>query len=234
MEDKVIITKNDVFELLDDYIAKSDSERWSAFYSDTKRKCQFFTDSPDESLVELLTKKMILPPADVLELGCGKGRNAIFLSNNGFNVDAIDFSEVAINEAKEKAAKSEKKPNFICASILKYKFKNIYDVIYDSGCFHHIAPHRRPDYLHILNGSLKRNGVFGLVCFTPEGGSGLSDIQVYEERSLKGGLAYSEGNIREIFKKSFDIIEIRKMKGQDSTKGLFGEDFLWACVMRKK
>ena len=144
------------------------------------------------------------------------------------------FLRVAISEAKAKGAKFENMPNFICESILKYKFSTIYDVVYDSGCFHHIAPHRRPDYLHILNGSLKKNGIFGLVCFTPEGGSGLSDIQVYEERSLKGGLAYGEEDIRGIFKKNFDIIEIRKMKKQDSTKGLFGEDFLWTCVMRKK
>ena len=234
MGNKIIVTTDDVLELLDDYLVQSDSERWSAFYSDTRRKCPFFTDSPDENLVELFTKKAILPPAKVLELGCGKGRNAIFLSNNGFNVDAIDFSEAAINAAKAKVAASGKKPNFICASILTYEFGNLYDVVYDSGCFHHIAPHRRPKYLHILNDSLRQNGIFGLVCFSPEGGSGLSDIQVYEERSLKGGLAYSEETIREIFKKSFDIVEIRRMRKQDSTKGMFGEDFLWACVMRKK
>ncbi|MEH7573540.1 class I SAM-dependent methyltransferase [Cytobacillus firmus] len=33
----------------------------------------------------------------VLEIGCGPGRNSIFLAGNGAQVDAIDFSEKAID-----------------------------------------------------------------------------------------------------------------------------------------
>ena len=42
MAGKMTITKNDVLELLDDYLTKSDSERWSAFYSDTKKEVSIF------------------------------------------------------------------------------------------------------------------------------------------------------------------------------------------------
>lgn len=39
----------------------------------------------------------------VLELGCGHGHNALYLSSKGCIVDAVDFSESALDWAKERA-----------------------------------------------------------------------------------------------------------------------------------
>ena len=80
---------------------------------------------------------------------------------------------------------------------------------------------------------LKKNGVFCLTCFTPEGGASLTDIEVYEERSLKGGLAYTKDGLINIFETCFREIKIREMK-KDQEGKLFGESFLWACEMSKK
>lgn len=38
----------------------------------------------------------------VIDIGCGKGRNSIFLAKLGFNVHAIDYVRVAINHLKKK------------------------------------------------------------------------------------------------------------------------------------
>lgn len=39
-----------------------------------------------------------------IEMGCGKGRNSIWLAQQGLDVSAFDFSEVAIDEAQTRAA----------------------------------------------------------------------------------------------------------------------------------
>ena len=40
-----------------------------------------------------------------LDLACGAGRHALFLARNGFNVDALDISEIALNSLQLLATK---------------------------------------------------------------------------------------------------------------------------------
>jgi SAM-dependent methyltransferase len=47
-----------------------------------------------------------------IEMGCGKGRNAIWLSQRGMNVHAFDFSDVAIDEAKRRAHAANHRVDF--------------------------------------------------------------------------------------------------------------------------
>ncbi|MBI2483717.1 class I SAM-dependent methyltransferase [Candidatus Uhrbacteria bacterium] len=49
-----------------------------------------------------------------IEMGCGKGRNSIWLAKQGVKMTAFDFSENAIAEAKKRAKESnvDKKVNF--------------------------------------------------------------------------------------------------------------------------
>ena len=42
-----------------------------------------------------------LPPGRALDLACGEGRNAIWLAERGWEVQAVDFSPVAIEKGRE-------------------------------------------------------------------------------------------------------------------------------------
>ena len=44
-----------------------------------------------------------LPPGNAVDLACGEGRNAIWLAERGWSVTGIDFSEVAVDRARERA-----------------------------------------------------------------------------------------------------------------------------------
>jgi len=54
---------------------------------------------------------------------------------------------------------------------------------------------RREDYISLVARALRPGGSYGLVCFRPEGGSGYTDEQVYEQGTLGGGLGYSEHSL---------------------------------------
>ncbi|MDB1090183.1 class I SAM-dependent methyltransferase [Streptomyces sp. ACA25] len=43
------------------------------------------------------------PPGRALDLGAGEGRNAVWLASRGWQVDAVDFSAVALQRASELA-----------------------------------------------------------------------------------------------------------------------------------
>src|ERR1700704_3337722 len=57
-------------------------------------------------------------PRRILEVGCGQGEFALFLSEKFGTaaIIAVDFSEVAIAIAQDAASKSGKRINFICAN----------------------------------------------------------------------------------------------------------------------
>jgi SAM-dependent methyltransferase len=55
------------------------------------------TKSPSRFLVEQIDR---LPLGRALDLATGSGRNAIYLAKNGYAVDAIDYSGVAVSQLK--------------------------------------------------------------------------------------------------------------------------------------
>ncbi len=72
--------------------------------------------------------------------------------------------------------------------------------------------------------ALRPGGRFGLVCFRPEGGGGLTDREVYERRTLGGGLGYSDEQLLALWGEGFTVEVLRPMVA--STDWTFGEDFL--------
>ncbi|MCM3387859.1 class I SAM-dependent methyltransferase [Ureibacillus chungkukjangi] len=213
----------ELLEMLDSLL-RDPTDFWDSFYSKRNKSIPFFVNFPDENLVECFEKE-IFQQGDVLELGCGPGRNAIYFAHKGCHVDAVDISKESIKWAEERAFEQNVKVNFIHENIFDLDIvESSYDIVYDSGCFHHIAPHRRIGYLELVKKALKPNGYFAISCFEQGGavgGSAISDWEVYRLRSLQGGLGYTEERLRSIFQ-DFKEIEIRKMKIVEQPDKVFG------------
>lgn len=98
---QVIHSLDDLFKMLDTYFRDSASW-WDNFFADRTKQVPFFLDVPDENLVEYFTEGK-LRPRKVLELGCGNGRNALYMAEQGIQVDAVDISAKAIAWGQEMA-----------------------------------------------------------------------------------------------------------------------------------
>lgn len=221
-------TPADLLTLLDDLLTGQDGARWDAFFADRARPCPFLVDLPDENLAGWV-EQGVLAPGRALELGCGHGRNAVHLARHGWRVDAVDFSATALDRARESAAAAGVDVTLHHGSVLDLRpDEGGYDLVYDSGCFHHVAPHRRPQFVDVVRRALAPGGRFGLVCFSPEGGSGLTDREVYERRTLGGGLGYSEDRLRALWSDGFVVDELRPLRA--GVPGRFGEEFLTALL----
>lgn len=230
-----IYSYDDLLEMLDQILREERQFNWDVFYSDRDRGVPFFKNYPDENLAEYVgTRK--LTTGKVLELGCGPGRNAIYLAGKGFSVDAVDQSEEGLNWGKERALDENVKVNFIKQNIFELDIEEgSYDLVYDSGCFHHIPPHRRMDYIDLVTRALKPGGHFALTCFVVGGklgGSDISDWEVYRGRSMKGGLGFTFEKLTRIFR-NFEVVEIRKMNDRSPEEGLFGTSELLAGLFKK-
>jgi SAM-dependent methyltransferase len=71
-----------------------------------------------------------LAPGRALDLACGEGRNAIWLAGLGWEVTAVDFSEVAVARARERAARDGVEVDFLCADLLDFEPRaEAYDLV---------------------------------------------------------------------------------------------------------
>jgi SAM-dependent methyltransferase len=234
VEDQFIYTCDDVLRMLDSLLEDKGGAWWDEFFAEGSPPRPFFTTRPDENLAEWFAGGL-LTPGRVLELGCGQGRNAVYMAGLGCRVDAVDFSSEAIAQAKERAGQVGRQVNFRCCSIFDTEIADgAYDLVYDSGCFHHLPPHRRKSYVALVQRALKPGGRYGLTCFRPEGGGGLSDQQVYERASLGGGLGYTGDRLRTLWDRPpFSLHVLRQMNKTDDQESCFGVDWLWTLLAAK-
>ena len=62
-----------------------------------------------------------LEPGRALDLACGEGQNAIWLATHGWIVTAVDYSEVAIEKARARAARDGVAVELHCADLVDYE-----------------------------------------------------------------------------------------------------------------
>lgn len=136
-----------------------------------------------------------LPPGRLLSLGEGEGRNAVFLAQNGFDVTAIDSSEVGLNKAKQLASKNHVNISIKVEDLSQFEQpENDWDVILAIYC--HLPPELRLSLYPKIARSLKPGGVFVLEAYSPEqleyrtGGPGSVDMLIPLEELESGFMGF--------------------------------------------
>ncbi len=118
--------KNIYQQIIEDDICKeldwNDYEFGKNFYQNVVRdNNQTFLES------EFIINKLRLKNNQkVLDLGCGGGRNALFLADKGFKVTGIDLNLYAIEQAN---ISNKQNCNFIHGNILDIDYKNEFDSV---------------------------------------------------------------------------------------------------------
>lgn len=92
-------------------MSREERERWDRRYATGEYRPR--TD-PSPFLVRVAE---LIPPGRALDLACGTGRNALFLAERGFRVEAVDISGVAIRRAREEADRRRLQVDFRVADL---------------------------------------------------------------------------------------------------------------------
>lgn len=246
--DRSIRSMEDVLTLLD-HLFEDRADRWTErggaawwdqFYADRGRDVPFFVDAPDESLVAWHDAGLLpLDGVRVLDLGCGPGRNAIWMARQGAQVDALDLSQAAVDWGRDRAREAGVTVTFVRTDVFAWVQERVpeqasYDLVYDSGCFHHLPPHRRLSYRALLEATMRPGGRFGLACFAAGAmGSQAPDEDLYRDGSLAGGLGYSADELRHHLDWLTEV-ELRRMSSRAVGEATFGQDFLWAGLFERR
>ncbi len=109
----------------------------------------------------------LIPSGKVLCLGEGEGRNAVYLAGRGYQVTAVDISEVGLFKAQNLARERRVKIETVGADLMNYEVgSNRWQGIVSIFC-HLPADIRREIHRRVVNG-LAPNGIFILESYTPD------------------------------------------------------------------
>lgn len=72
----------------------------------------------------------------VLDLGCGQGRDALFLGSIGYQVTGIDISDVGIQQLNKAAQREGLQVKGIVADIHSFSITDEYDMVLLDSIFH--------------------------------------------------------------------------------------------------
>lgn len=134
---------------------------FDAIYRRTKLEdLHWYSGAPDEILVEVVDAGQ-LPGKTVLDVGSGQGTDAIYLAGRGYTVTALDQSIGAAEVALREAEKAGVSIGYIVGNALSMPFEaELFDLLVERGCFHHIGVSDRPRYAGELARVLKPGGRF--------------------------------------------------------------------------
>jgi SAM-dependent methyltransferase len=91
-----------------------DRKDWNTRYAGSELT---WTAEPNRFLVEATAS---LEPGLALDLAAGEGRNAVWLAERGWRVDAVDFAVVGLDKGRKLAAGRGVSVNWIEADLLAY------------------------------------------------------------------------------------------------------------------
>lgn len=161
-----------------------------------------------------------LTPGTALDVGCGEGADSIWLAERGWDVTALEISEVAIDRAaraaSERLGDEATRINFCHANIFEWLPETTFDLV--SAQFFHMPPETRSGIWEKLISAVGPGGTLLVVAHDAD------DPHVKEHRSHEPDLFYKGSEIAEAVGNSGWVI-VKNAVGA-RTRSDTGEDFL--------
>lgn len=133
---------------------------------------QWFSESPSDIVFETIQAYSILPQSRILEIGCGEGRDAYPILNQGFDLLATDVSPEAIMHCKTKFP--DFSDHFQIVDCVTEKLGKQFDFIYTVAVIHMLVSNEdRNAFYSFIREHLSSTGI-ALICTM---GDGNSEIQ---------------------------------------------------------
>jgi SAM-dependent methyltransferase len=210
---------------------------WNDFYRQNRPGVPFLRNVPDENLVEWISTGKCRP-GRALDVGCGFGRNSIFLAQNGWQVSALDLSAEALVTARTRAREARVDIEFAETHLFGARWSgeqssDRFDLIYDSGCLHHLPPAEREHWLNHYAELLQPGNQLGLVAFAPESGAPI-DSDRPPMTGSRTGWSFTADGLCELLSAWFEVDELRRMRPMAETDSQMGVDFLWVVLAHRR
>jgi SAM-dependent methyltransferase len=179
----------------------------------------YFGFEPLEGMQEII--KVLKPKGRIvaLDLGCGEGRDSIFLAENGIKVLSIDVSRTGIKKLTDYALDHKLPITAKCIDLFSFDFsENSFDIIVARTLLDHLEYDKIELAVKIIKRSVRKRGFAFIEVFT-EDDPGFTGSK--EKASECAGLVkyyFKKGELKSMFN-DFRIIKYQEKTYLDTSHG---------------
>ena len=194
-------------------------ERWSQRFDTAD---YIFGEMPNDYLK---SQRSHLKSGKALAIADGEGRNAVWLAEQGLEVDSFDFIQSAVDKASKLASSRNVKVNAVCSDWQSFDWKpSTYDNVVGIF-FQFVGPEERAQLFRKMDLVLKPGGVLVIQGYSTEqlkyntGGPGKLD-HLYDEAMLHE--AFPSYDVLDMKTYEDEILEGSAHKGMSGLIGFVG------------
>lgn len=155
-------------------------------YEEKYRKDEYYWGIvPNRLCYEIMKLRPPVKPYRVLDIGCGEGKDAVFLAKNGYAVTAFDIADAGIEKAKELARRNHVEIDFFQANVNEYMPDTAFDIVFSSGVLHYISLDKRKQFFDRLKECTSTGGLNVLNVFVAKPFIGIAPDSEEAERLVE-------------------------------------------------
>lgn len=147
----------------------------------------YWGTEPGSFLDELIS---LCPPSKdkkVLDIGCGEGKDAVYMAEKGYDVSAFDLTENGIRKTIALAQTKGVKINAYVDDINTFDISEQYDIIYSTGTVQYLFDENKEDFFKKLEKITKSDGIVFINVFVEKPFLELPPDWDMEEKMWKSG-----------------------------------------------
>jgi cyclopropane fatty-acyl-phospholipid synthase-like methyltransferase len=148
---------------------------------------------------------------NVLDAGCGPGRNSCYLAGLGHRVLGVDISVNAIERAQRKASERRSSARFLHADVCElFGFDGHFETVIDIGCFHSLDESARGPYAAALHLACRPRAIVYLRAFSARNSTDVNhpsgkSLPALREEHIRGAFSSNGWAVKDLVEKGIEI-----------------------------
>ena len=147
----------------------------------------YWGTEPAEFCDELIRLRPFPKAKKVLDIGCGEGKDAVYMAMQGYKVTAFDLTENGIAKTKRLADEKGVKIDAYVDDINSFTAGDTYDIVYSTGTVQYLFEENKKIFFEKINKITNVNGIVFFNVFVEKPFLELPPDWDIEEKMWKSG-----------------------------------------------
>jgi cyclopropane fatty-acyl-phospholipid synthase-like methyltransferase len=191
---------------------------------DWSKVSEKYWNKPSDEFLPVALRWKVLGKKTILDIGCGRGRHALFLAEMGFDVTATDISPEGIEQLEKEARKRglEGKIKTLVSDMLELPFEdNSFDGVLGFHSIFHTDYEGLKKLISRIHGMLKKSGRLYLTfnsknnpSFHADTNQVIDDYTVIRNHGIEQGVPHTFLDYQDVtgLLKDFSILKIQQIQ----------------------
>ncbi|MCR5799313.1 MAG: class I SAM-dependent methyltransferase [Lachnospiraceae bacterium] len=173
----------------------------------------YWGTEPGDFLDRLISLRSCEIAPKVLDIGCGEGKDAVYMAEKGYDVTAFDITENGIKKTIKLANDRGVKVNAYVDDINTFETEECFDIIYSTGTVQYLFDENKKNFFEKLDRITNLHGIVYLNVFVEKPFLELPPDWDIEEKMWRSGELFT-------FLSDWKVLDIEEVIFEDNSGGI--------------